>query len=339
MNAGMNVSNNNDPRLCDKIKELDDIRSKAITGVILLAACGILFLFGVALQAERNTGVLFVFAILVAIVGVILLVGTRKKFKETYKAVFVDKQLRNNFQNVVYDWKSGFYENAVKSFGLCAMGNRFSSEDYLRADFAGVPFESADVTVQQVTSTGKSTHVTTYFKGRMLVFDFPSKFVNSVQIFTDTFRYRGKPLVNVRPQKVEMEGVEFNKQFDIFALSPHDAFYLLTPQFMEDMMALSSRYRSMAVHVAGNKVFVGFNEPFHNAFDADSMFNKISYPDEMQAIQRDIDDIKNFITIIRGIYNNYNTQNNYNVQNSYNDQNNYNVQNSNYNANDYYQTV
>ncbi|MBO6165095.1 MAG: DUF3137 domain-containing protein [Eubacterium sp.] len=336
MNAGMNVSNNNDPRLYEKIKELEDIRSRAIAGVILLIAGGTLFFFGgPLLHASRNAFVLPLFGMLVGVIGAILLLGTRKKYKAAYKSLFVEKQLRYNFQNVVYDWKSGFHETAVKTFGLCAMGNRFSSEDYLRGEFAGIPFETSDVTVQQVTSTGKSTHVTTYFKGRMLVFDFPSKFVNSVQIFTDNYRYRGKPMINMRPQKVEMEGVDFNKRFDVFALSPHDAFYLLTPQFMEDMMALSSRYNSMAVHVAGNRVFVGFNEPFHDAFDADSMLKKISYPDEMQAIQRDIDDIKNFITIIRGIYNNYNAQNNYNVQPGYNTQNNYN----NYNANDYYQTV
>jgi Protein of unknown function (DUF3137). len=136
-----------------------------------------------------------------------------------------------------------------------------------------------------------------------MVFDFPEKFVNSVQIFTDNFKYRGRPFGNMRPQKVEMEGVAFNKKFDVFSLSPHDAFYLLTPQFMEKLDILAQRYRSMAIHIAGNKVFVGFNEPFHNAFDCDNIFKKISYPEEMQSIQRDIDDIKQIITIIRGLYN------------------------------------
>ena len=69
------------------------------------------------------------------------------------------------------------------------------------------------------------------------------------------------------------------------------------------MDVLAQRYLSMAIHIAGNKVFVGFNEPFHNAFDCDNIFKKISYPEEMQSIQRDIDDIKQIITIIRGLYN------------------------------------
>lgn len=345
-NQNYNNSNyNNDPRLFEKVNELESIRSRAITGVILLCAGALIFFFGLALNGYNKSPVMICFGIFIFIIGSILVLGIKKKYKTIYKAVFVEKQLRNNFRNVVYDWKSGFYEKAVSTFGLCTMGNRFQSEDYLRAEFEGIPFETADVTVQQVTSTGKSTHVTTYFKGRMIVFDFPQKFVNSVQIFTDTFRYRGRPYGNMRAQKVEMEGVDFNKRFDVMTLSPHDAFYLLTPQFMEDLMALSQRYRSMAINIAGNKVFVGFNEPFHNAFDSDSIFKKLSYPDEMRNIQKDIEDIKNIIMIIRGVYGAYSNPNGYNP-NAVNP-NGYNpnaftpnaVNPDNYNQNDYYQIV
>ena len=297
------IYNNSDSRLYEKMSELDNIRSRATTGFCLIIISVVVFIFGTMLYAKKNASGLLIFSFFILAIGIILIAGTTKKYKSLYKKLFVEKQLNNNFSNVVYDWEGGFNENVVRSFGLCAMGNRFASEDYIRAEFEGIPFEQADVTVKQVTSTGRSTYTTVYFKGRMLVFDFPDKSVSSVQVFSSSFKYRGRPFGNMKPQKVEMEGVEFNKKFDVLTLSPHDAFYLLTPQFMEKLDYLSTRYQSVAVHICGNKVFVGFNEPYHNAFDVDNMFKELSYPDEMDAIQRDIDDIKQIITIIRGIYN------------------------------------
>lgn len=369
---GFNGSNNNDPLLYKKMDEFDLGRSRAITGTILIIGGLVLFIFMFSMVTRSGSGfggfILFL-AFLAAGAGAVLICTATMNFKKNYKELFVKRKLVENFANVQYDWKSGFYEHAVKSFGLCMMGNRFHSEDYLRATFDGIPFESADVTVQMVVSTGKSTHTITYFRGRMLVFDFPEKFVSSVQMFTDAFRYRGKAQGYARPEKVEMEGVEFNNRFDVFALNPHDAFYLLTPHFMEDMMALTTRYRNMAISIVGNKAFVGLNEQFHNAFDPQSVFSKINYPEEMQKVQNDINDIKNIIVMIRGLYANANpgyanninvNNNNYAAANSgnrvnLNNMNNLNnlaavssgvidsienaERNDNYNADDYYKVV
>ena len=278
-----------------KMDKLSDMRSKAILGAVLMLFGGTSFMSYWFVQAVP----LLVFGIILFLAGLIVELSISKNYKQEYKKLFVEGPLNQNFQYVVYDWKAGFTKEAVRSFGLTAIGNRFHSEDYIRAVFDGVPFEMSDVTVQDVRSTGKSTYTVTYFKGRMLVFDFPDKAVGSVQVFTDNFKYRGRPFGNLRPQKVEMEGVNFNRRFDVTAFSPHDAFYLLTPQFMEKLDHLASNYTSIGIHFCGNKVFVGFNEPYNNAFDSKSMMNKLSYDEEMAKTQKEINDIKFIISMLR----------------------------------------
>ena len=341
MNAGARDLNINRAGLHNGMEELSDMRSKTILGAVLLIFGVILFVTFTISQSVP----LLLFGILLIVIGILIEISIRNKYKATYKKLFVEGPLNENFQYVVYDWKAGFTKEAVRSFGLTAIGNRFRSEDYIRAVFDGVPFEMSDVTVQDVRSTGRSTYTVTYFKGRMLVFDFPDKAVSSVQVFTDNFKYRGRPFGNLKPQKVEMEGVNFNRKFDVMAFSPHDAFYLLTPQFMEKLDYLASNYTSIGIHFLGNKVFVGFNEPYNNAFDSKSMMNKISYPEEIAKTQKEINDIKFIISMLREMphlqqqpvgtpQQNMNYQQNPVVDRSAGQ-----TDQSGYNANDYYTVV
>ncbi len=286
--------------LYEDMNKLKEIRARGLTGTCLMIISFVIILYSIVILFSAPIGI---FGCVVFLVGLYFFWGTNKKFKIQYKKIFVEKQLRDNFKNVIYDWSTGFSENQVASFGLCDIGNRFRSEDYLRAEYEGINFEQSDVTVQDVRSNGRSTYTVTYFKGRMITFDFPEKFVSSVQIFSEQFKHRGRPFGNMRPQKVEMESVQFNKKFDVLALVPHDAFYLLTPHFMEKIEGLSRKYGSIALHIAGNRVFMGFNEPTHNAFDVDNMIKEISYPEQMEAVKKDIDDIKNIIEILRDVYN------------------------------------
>ena len=283
----------------NSMDQLSDLRSRASAGVILGVTGFLVFLFA-NIFFQSGKGIFFGF-LLIAI-GIFYSWGVSKKYKAVYKQLFVEDALNRHFSNVFYSWKSGFTKERVKTFGLNMLGNKYSSEDYLRATLDGVDFEMSDVTIQDVRSTGKSTYTVTYFKGRMMVFDFPDKNVNSVQVFTDTYKYRGKPFGNIKPQKVEMEGVAFNKKFDVFSLSPHDAFYLLTPNFMEKLDRLASRYPSIALHISMNKIYIGFNEPTNNAFDTKSMLTNISYDQEVKKIEKDINDIKYIISMIRELH-------------------------------------
>ena len=70
----------------------------------------------------------------------------------------------------------------------------------------------------------------------------------------------------------------------------------------EKLDRLASRYPSIALHISMNKIYIGFNEPTNNAFDTKSMLTNISYDQEVKKIEKDINDIKYIISMIRELH-------------------------------------
>ena len=222
----------------------------------------------------------------------------QKEMKGLYKDAFVREPLANNFQNVVYQPSNGFNKETVRSFQLCKMGNTFYSEDYIRANYQGVDFEVAQVNVREVDHSDDKTYSKTYFEGRMMVFNFPDKIVSSVLVYSRKFKNRALREKDIKKEKVELEGTQFNKDFDVYSPVPHDVFYLITPQLMERLQFLAGKYDSIAMDVVGNTVILAFNEPGKNPFDQDIAVGKLDYDKEINKVQAEIDDIKTFISMI-----------------------------------------
>ena len=264
------------------------------------------------LQEKRNKAgrtILFLvfgaFLLIIPPVGIaVLLYGAwrvqklQKEMKDLYKDAFVREPLMNNFENVHYEPNGGFLRENIEAFQLCEMGNSFWSEDYIRATFQGVNFEVAEVNMREVDRSSDSNRVETYFEGRMMVFHFPDKLVSSVSVFSRKFKHRPLSRREAKETKVELEMVQFNKDFDVYSENQQDAFYLITPHFMERLQFLTGRYESIAMHVVGNRVFLGFNEPGKKIFDANIDVGKVDINQEMAKVQAEIDDIKTFITMI-----------------------------------------
>lgn len=266
------------------------------------------------LQEKRNKtgkGILFIaigalFLIIPPIGLVIILYGAhriqklRQEMKELYKEAFVREPLMNNFENVTYEPQWGFPADTVESFQLCQMGNQFYSEDYIRASYAGVDFEIAEVRVYDVYSTDdRDERSTTYFEGRMMVFHLPDKAVYPMSIFSRKYKHRAISRREAKQTKVEFESSRFNKAYDVYAQNEHDAFYLITPQFMERLEILADKYADgIALHMIGNSVALAISEPGKNAFDAEIEVGKLDFDKEMAKVQGEIDDIKMLITMI-----------------------------------------
>lgn len=248
-------------------------------------------------------GPLIGFIVLISGVAMILRVGkTRENFKRMYKDTFVSAVLAEIFDNVDYQWENGFRRDYVRDFSLCQMGNRYSSEDYLRASYKGVFFEQAEVKVYY-KSSGKNSHTTIYFDGRMFVFDLPLKKVFSLKVFTENFMYRLKNTDGFRMKKVQMESAQFNKRFDVLAANEHDAFYILTPHVMERIDNIASTFGNVGLHFHGGRLCVGINMR-GDAFDS-NMSTKIDYLAEKEKAKRDAQVIIDIIDTLNDLMQNY----------------------------------
>ena len=265
------------------------------------------------LQEKRNevsksmllvmVGVLLLFippvGIAVIIIAFLKMSKAQKEMKGLYKEAFVREPLANNFQNVIYEPENGFSENYVRDFQLCKMGNTFHSEDYIKASYKDIDFEVSQVCVRYVDNSDDNNYSKTYFDGRMMVFSFPEKLVSQVAVFSRKFKERSESIKKQKKDKVQLENVQFNKEFDVYSPVGEDAFYLITPHFMEHLQELCRKHQSVAMNVVGNKIVLAFNEPGNNAFDSSAAVGKLDYDKEMQKVQAEIDDIKNFISLVR----------------------------------------
>jgi len=219
-----------------------------------------------------------------------------RQYQELYKNAFVISVLNQTFMDVQVNWESGFTRQNIEQMGLLKLGNRFDSEDLIHGVYEGVAFDQADVTIENVTGSGKNRHTTTYFKGRVFVFDLQKSDIRSVGIRSKDFQYYGN-LNGFHHEDVKLESESFNREFKVMAAYPVDAFYVLTPQTMECVTDLHRRAGNVAMRYLGNKLYVAVNTT-GNAFDGD-IKKPFVYVEEIKKIKGDCAVIIDIISRLR----------------------------------------
>ena len=289
----------------ETVQEIETLRKSVYSRTVMSIVIAVLFVvISFIAMAGNGTrtgrGAFYLISFIPIIIIVIMSKGSvdkKKQLKKLYKETFVIQVLQQHFQDVFYDWEHGFTSSAIKGVGLVRLGNRFHSEDYMAATWKGVRFEQSDVTIQYHSSSGKSSHTTTYFSGRMFCFDYTRKQTYPLQIYTKNFIYSGNPGGgSTSLSKVELEDVEFNKLFVTKAYSAHDAFYILTPQFMQRLKQLRQSFPNMTMVVANGKFYIGLNNRA-DSFDLNVM-KPMDYMKEKERVLQDVRVIEGLIELL-----------------------------------------
>lgn len=205
-----------------------------------LMVTGIAFLLFIPVMIiTRGIGIILIGP---AFLGGVIYAGFQgAKFKELSNS-FKEKYLKNELEAIIpgskYVMNDGFSEEEVVDSGLFRKEDRFKSEDLIVGEYKGVHFKSSDVhIIDEYRSDGK-TKTRTVFHGRFFKFDFNKKFK------TDVFIAQASWLSKlVTYKRVDMESVHFNSELAVYSENPHDAFYLLTPHFMEKLIYLDRKYK------------------------------------------------------------------------------------------------
>jgi len=164
----------------------------------------------------------------------------QKKIKDIsnrFKKVYVTEEMKKVFPASTYIYNHGFSEEEVMKSGLLYNRDRYKSEDMISGNFEGVNFRSSDVEQKEVRRSGKHTTVVTVFQGRFYEFDFPKQFKANL-LLLQPFNFR--PFSGLK--KIKMESIKFNSELKVYAGSEHEAFYILTPNFMEKLLFLDNKY-------------------------------------------------------------------------------------------------
>lgn len=225
----------------------------------------------------------------------------KRRYAKMFKKCFILDSLRSTFSDLVFDVDNGLPESVIADTGMMRLGNRYFTDDYISGRYKNVPFEQADVCIQQHTSSGKSSSTVTYFKGRWMVFRFNKNFVCNLQVREKGFNYAKKTggffSGGDTMNRIELEDEEFNSAFKVFAVSEEEAYYILTPQLMRKMIELRDRthgklllcFVDNKLHVACNSGKNAFEPPVFQKIDIESLMNDAF--EEINLITRFVDEL------------------------------------------------
>lgn len=270
----------------DIMRDLERRRQSIQAKRIIILLIFVFLFLGMFIYMASPAGPLILIG---CIVGIIILTGQIKRetneFKRMYKETFVVGALREVFGNIVYYPLQGFSEHDVAMTGVIQMGNRFSSEDFIEGSYDGVHFRQSDVVVKRVTGSGKNRHTYVHFNGRLFEFECPLNGNVSTLLFSKDYMYPGRGL-GMKYDNIKMENEAFNKRFKIKAVRDIDAFYILTPHMMECVDNILIKSKSLGLHFANNKLYIGVNYGGKSAFDA-NMNRPLVYANEIAKIKMD----------------------------------------------------
>lgn len=290
----MNTNENNNS--VTTIKELEDMRvSINMTRGIITS---IVIIIGVVLAFITHTIEFFVFSIIIGIfISAIATYGKAKNFNLLYKNTIVLSVFKKLFNNINYNPDFGISRDVIASTEMVDMGNEYESNDYLSATYKNIKFETADVTITQVTHDSKgNTHRSTYFKGQWYVFDFNKNFKSNIQVCEYSFMHNktGGLFSSNRLRKIELEDMEFHKKFEVFAQNDLEAFYILTPSVIQRIKLLEEKINgALILCFVNNKLHLGVHN--YKDFFEPSLSRPINLEQDEQNILNSTNDIINFI--------------------------------------------
>ena len=285
---------------------MDELNQLRVAARNRLLGCivGIIALGAASVALTHQPFLLFFILIGGFIVSTLIMKKPRQRYRTAFKQAYVQRSLQSVFTDLDYhpDW--GISYDAIAATKMMYMGDRFHSEDYIHARYKNVRFEQSDVHIEeerQSTDSDGHTHTeyVTIFRGRWMIFDFNKEFRANVQIAQKGFpnakrkRFFGKKEELFK--KVEMESESFNKAFQVFAQDEHDAFYIITPAFMERVQNLAAHNKGKLMFCfVGNRLHIAIHDN-KDSFEPGSMFKRPNEEAVTQKLRSEIEVITQFI--------------------------------------------
>ncbi len=281
-------------------------RASLITVSILFVLALIVFfaITGANFSIVTILPALFMSTIFVfAITAIVVAIATRKEaaeYKKTYKAYFVEQNLAKTFTNLQYQHEAGLNKQVLAATQMINTGDRYSSNDLTMGKYKNVNFTQADVHIEEeYTDSDGDTHYTTIFRGRFMIFEFPKKFNFKLEVVSKFFgvgKVPGRnPQTGRKFEKFEVESIDFNKKFKIYAEDGFETFYLLDPSFILKIEKVSAEYdKKMIFCFVDNKLYVGINEG-KDSFEPPRPSKPIDEQLEIEKVSHDIKVITDFV--------------------------------------------
>ncbi|MBO7363717.1 MAG: DUF3137 domain-containing protein [Lachnospiraceae bacterium] len=238
----------------DLILELKTMQRKQNV-MLALAVLGLFFGFLIFIVGIFEGAAAVITGIVILGAGILFLAlwASRKKDLKNFAGERITAPVLREFMELEsFDPNAFTDREELKTLSFLPGHNTEHGSDLIRGIYKGNRLELCDLTLQTITSTGKTVIVVTNFQGQLLSYGLGRTVEGCVEI---TKKTAGKPdgiLKRMRNwgtsvssgrtfENLETENEAFNRMFDVRAENPHTAFLILTPQFMERLMEVNER--------------------------------------------------------------------------------------------------
>ncbi|MDE6625566.1 MAG: DUF3137 domain-containing protein [Lachnospiraceae bacterium] len=216
-----------------------------------------------------------------------------RNFVSCYTDEFVSIVIRSLFDGAFYNYETGFSKQDVQQMKIVQLGNRFYSEDFMRAVYHDVHFRRADVLIEDVEQTGgfmADERKITLFQGAIYEFEFNKPFVCNMQVRDKNFPSPDRPSDKGKLERVQLENVLFNRKYKTYTTNAHETFYILTPQIMEQILKLGDKYLSMSMNFVDQKLIIAIHTA-KGSFEPSHLTKKMDYEEEKEKIRSEVMEI------------------------------------------------
>lgn len=187
-------------------------------------------------------------------------------FNEKYKNCVISRLVQEIDPNLQYDISAGIDQNTFISSELFGgRPDRYGTEDLIHGVYGKTGFQLAEVHAQEKResrdSDGKrKTTYVTIFKGLILIADFHKHFQGRTFIYPDVAEKAlgnlGRTLQKMSGPRgtelIQLEDVEFEKEFSVHSSDQIEVRYLLSPAMMRRILELKRKF--------GKHVYLAFKD-------------------------------------------------------------------------------
>lgn len=265
--------------------------------LFMLIAMGLFFLGFMGSYSFSFSNPLIILAIVAFAVGLVLIFmysSEKEKYTTIYKDTIVNTALTNILDDYKYSPKEGFSRTYINSLDLIGLGDHYTSSDYIEGTYKDVSFKQADIHITQTETYTDSkghtqTRTVTIFKGKWSIYSFNKDFEDRVICVGNNFTDSKVGGLFSSYNKEKLESIEFNNNYKTYTLgSSHTAFYLLTPQVMEELIKLGKLYRNKVMYgFVDNSLHILVNDG-HDYLEPGSIFASIDLDEEIKKIEKEI---------------------------------------------------
>ncbi len=190
-----------------------------------------------------------------------------------------------------------------QSAGLLPRHDRKHLEDSVSGSHEGAEFELCEAVLSKRKSSSNSSgesHVTV-FRGLLFVFDFHKRFSGTTIVTRDPGAL-GKLFPGGKPDRVALEDPHFEKIFEAYGTDQVEARYLLTPAFMERVVALAEltteSKRPPELAFIGDKLVIAARTK-KNKFESGSIFTRMDDPKRTEGLLREFEQVLRIIETVK----------------------------------------